>query len=106
LAGGRFVTGISPEAWLQSIKTPQENYPLAHYERFYASIYSLEKTFLLTNLGQVDLGQPDPNPPPHRFVQWFIPAEFLRWFGWCQTVLGWILATIFAAGVTGVVRND
>ncbi|MGC2420511.1 MAG: hypothetical protein WA405_02560 [Candidatus Acidiferrales bacterium] len=86
-----------------------------HYERFCALTYSLEKTFPLIKLGQVDLWQPDPNPPPpnpatasssNSSVPWFISAEFLRCFGWCQTVLGWILATLFAAGVTGVVRND
>jgi hypothetical protein len=92
-----------------------DHHPPAYYERFYASIYSLEKTFPLIKLGQVDLWHPAPNRPPPNpatanppcpFASWLISAEFLRLFGWLQTVVGWFLATLFAAGVTGVVRND
>jgi len=93
----------------------KDHHPPAYYEPFCASIYSLEKTFPFAKLGQVDRWQPDPNPPPpnlatvsrsHRFIRWFISARFLRGFGWLQTALGWILATLFAAGVTGVIRKD
>jgi len=31
---------------------------------------------------------------------------FLRWFRWVQVLLGWLLATLFVAGVTGVVRKE
>jgi hypothetical protein len=30
----------------------------------------------------------------------------LRWFLWIQILLGWLLATLFLAGVTGIVRTD
>jgi len=30
---------------------------------------------------------------------------FLRWFLWAQILLGWILATLFAAGITGIVQK-
>ena len=33
-----------------------------HYERFHATIYSLENSFPLVKLGQVDRWQPDPSP--------------------------------------------
>ena len=87
----------------------------ANYEHFCASIYSLEKTFPLVKLGQVDRWQPDPSPRPpdgvtatrlHRLGRSLISPSFLTWFGRGQTVLGWILATLFAAGVTGVVRKQ
>jgi len=94
----------------------QKDHPLpANYEHFCASIYSLEKTFPLVKLGQVDRWQPDPSPLPsdgvtanplRRLGRWLISPSFLAWFGRGQTVLGWILATLFAAGVTGVVRKD
>jgi hypothetical protein len=30
---------------------------------------------------------------------------FVRWFLWCQILLGWLLATLFAAGVSGIVHG-
>jgi len=31
--------------------------------------------------------------------------RFLRWFLWIQILIGWLLATLFLAGVTGIVRT-
>jgi len=31
---------------------------------------------------------------------------FLRWFLWFQILLGWLLATLFLAGVTGLIRKE
>jgi hypothetical protein len=33
-------------------------------------------------------------------------GRFLRWFVWFQILLGWLLATFFIAGVTGLVRKE
>lgn len=33
-------------------------------------------------------------------------AKFLRWFLWFQILLGWLLATLFLAGVTGLIRKQ
>jgi hypothetical protein len=41
-----------------------------------------------------------------RFDRFHIPPRFLRWFVWVQILLGWLLATLFLAGVTGIVRKD
>jgi hypothetical protein len=72
-----------------------------HYQRFTASIYSLENSLPFVNLGQKDHWTPDPNPRASpRF------SAFLRWFRWGQVLLGWLLATLFVAGVTGVVRKE
>jgi len=110
-----FAGNIAPSHKDAYYSFQSDHHPPLHYERFYASIYSLEKTFPLIKLGQVDLWQPNPNPsptnpvvanPPCHSANWLISPEFLRWFGWCQTILGWFLATLFAAGVTGVIRND
>lgn len=68
------------------------------YDRFHALIYSMENSFPLVKLGQIDRWQPDPNQ--HTF------AGILRWFRWLQILLGWVLATLFVAGVTGIVRRN
>ena len=72
-----------------------------HYQRFTASVYSLENSLPFVNLDQKDHWTPDPNPQASRWV-----PGFLRWFRWGQVLLGWLLATLFVAGVTGVVRKE
>lgn len=85
-----------------------------HYERFHATIYSLENSFPLVKLGQVDRWQPDPSPKylaTHEekwaFLVWhfLISPSFLRWFRWAQILSGWFLATMGIAAVTGIVRK-
>jgi hypothetical protein len=86
-----------------------------HYEHFHASMYSLENSFPLVKLGQVDFWRPD--PAPERFVEWVgnrparfsvrvSVAGFLRWFRWTQIIFGWFFATLWVAAVTGFVRRD
>ena len=75
------------------------------YERFHALIYSIENSFPLVRLGQVDRWQPEPNP--HKspcFRNLFGYA--LLWFRWIQVLFGWALATFFVAGVAGIVRRE
>jgi hypothetical protein len=87
----------------------------AYYEHFHATVYSLENSFPFVKLGQVDRWQPDPSPRnfliriwhwPASFSFWISAAGFIRWLRWVQILLGWILATLFVAGVTGIVRRD
>jgi hypothetical protein len=72
-----------------------------HYPRFTASIYSLENSLPFVNLGQKDNWRPDPNPRASPRL-----STFLRGFHRVQILLGWLLATLFVAGVTGVVRKE
>jgi hypothetical protein len=72
-----------------------------YYQRFTASVYSLENSLPLVNLGQKDHWTPDPSQQG-----WWRLASFLRGFRWTQVLLGWLLATLFVAGVTGVVRKE
>jgi hypothetical protein len=44
--------------------------------------------------------------PPSRFSRWGTSPRFVRWFLWIQILLGWLLATLFVAGITGIVRTD
>jgi hypothetical protein len=87
----------------------------AFYEHFHAVVYSLENSFPLVKLGQLDRWQPDPSPHkyviciwnwPTCFSLWISLAGSIRWLRWIQTLLGWILATLFVAGVTGIVRRE
>lgn len=86
-----------------------------HYPKFSPAIYSVENSVPLVNLGQNDKWQPDPAPavaqPPlegrwKRFNRFIISPQFLRWFLWAQILLGWLLATLFLAGISGVIRKD
>lgn len=87
----------------------------AHYEHFHASMYSLENSFPIVKLGQVENWQPDPSPRhfvkriclwPASFSVSISLAGFLWWFRWAQILFGWFFATMFIAGVTGLVRRD
>jgi sRNA-binding regulator protein Hfq len=49
---------------------------------------------------------PSKHERPSRFSRFGASPRFLRWFLWAQILLGWLLATLFLAGVTGVVRKD
>ena len=52
-------------------------------------------------LAPVDLKE-----PPSRFSRIGTSPRFLRWFLWVQILLGWLLATLFVAGVTGIIRKE
>jgi hypothetical protein len=84
----------------------------AHYQRFHAFIYSLENNLPFVKLGQVDRWEADPNPQNFwslrvsRFTFFSSFAGLLRWFQWFQILSGWVLGTLFIAGVTGITRKD
>jgi hypothetical protein len=86
-----------------------------HYERFHPMVYSLENSLPLFKLGQVDRWQPDPAVRvfddrayslTFRFLLHFVSPCFLRWYRWFQVLVGWFLATLWIAGVTGLIRRD
>lgn len=93
------------------------------YQPFNPLIYSLENCIPLVKLGQDERWQPDPNPqrriPPvasRRFKRvvdsvldrvvrdWAVTPAVLRWFRWIMIGLGWLLATFFVAGLTGIIK--
>jgi hypothetical protein len=91
-----------------------------HYEPLVPFVYSLENSLPLVKLGQTDHWEPDPAPawrsaakqapaanasdPPSSSL--FGSSRFLFAFQRLQVLLGWILATLFVAGVTGIVQKD
>ena len=48
----------------------------------------------------------DATGPPSRTSRWGTSPRFLRWFLWIQILLGWLLATLFVAGVAGIVHKE
>ena len=78
-----------------------------YYEAFRALPYSLENSFPLVKLGVQDKWGPGPDEQANtsRDAGWISP-RLLRRFQWAQICIGWILATLFVAGVTGVIRKD
>jgi hypothetical protein len=94
-----------------------------HFQPFSPLIYSVESCVPLVKLGQDERWQPDPNPtrrvPPvaggkfGRVVDlvldfavrdWALTPVALRWFRWIMIGLGWLLATFFVAGLTGIIK--
>jgi hypothetical protein len=93
------------------------------YQPFNPLIYSVENCIPLVKLGQDDRWQPDPNPQRRvpavavgklsravdsmlDFVvrDWAVTPRALRWFRWIMIGLGWLLATFFVAGLTGIIK--
>lgn len=94
-----------------------------HYQPFNPLIYSIENCIPLVKLGQDDLWRADPNPQirvapvaggkfrrrVNSALDWVVPGwavgpVALRWFRWIMIGLGWLLATFFLAGLTGIIR--
>lgn len=76
----------------------------AHYEPLSPFVYSLENSLPLVKLGQTDRWEPDPSPSSSQ--SFLISPRFLFAFQRLQVLLGWILATLFIAGVTGTVQKS
>lgn len=66
-----------------------------HYPRFHALMYSLENTFPLVKLGVGDKWQPNPE----------LKSGLILGFRWFQILIGWVLAALFAAAITGLIRT-
>jgi sRNA-binding regulator protein Hfq len=76
----------------------------AYFEPLSPFVYSLENCLPLVKLGQIDRWQPD--SAPSQQSSFFTSPRFLFGFQRLQVILGWILATLFVAGVTGIVQKD
>jgi hypothetical protein len=82
----------------------QRTWPIvSSRQHFWARFVSWLQPYLILLGLQAD---PNPGSPPSAFRRWGTTPRFLRWFLWIQILLGWLLATLFVAGVTGIVRSD
>lgn len=102
----------------------QRGYPPDYYPQFNPLIYSIEHSFPLVDLGVKSYWAPNHGTTASLLVlhfwclrrmrdatfcgvhpfRWNAPG-FLRWCLWLQVPLGWVLATLFVAGLTGIVRS-
>lgn len=75
------------------------------YPQFSPFVYSLENSLPLVKFDQAGNWEPKPenrpSPPSRRFTS----PSFLTCFLRIQILLGWVLATLFVAGVSGLVRK-
>lgn len=78
----------------------------AFYEPLGPLVFSLENSLPLVKLGQTDYWRPDPAPEHVGRGGWMSSPRILFGFLRLQILLGWILATLFIAGVTGIVQKD
>ncbi len=119
LAGWLFYScGNSARTMVPTEKAAYDEYRMwgvvsAHYPRFSPFVFSLENSIPLVKLGQADKWQPDPSgnlsqlqPQESSMCRSFASPSFLTWFLRVQILLGWVLATLFVAGVSGVVRKE
>ena len=92
----------------------QTKKPPPSYEDFNPFVYSLENFLPLIELGQRKSWAPrspgvdrETNcllPPAPRQHGWLL--SHMRSYLWVHTILGWFVAGMFVAGVTGLVRKD
>jgi len=86
--------------------------PPEYIDAFSPLVYSLENSFPLVKLGQADNWQPAPIlHSPYQSWRSFLFERLtgegiLGVFLWFQICAGWVLATLFVAGVTGIIRSD
>jgi hypothetical protein len=74
-----------------------------HYEPLSPIAFSIENSLPLVKLGQIDYWGPDPSPPAGTST--LNSGRLLFGFQRLQVLLGWMLATLFVAGVTGIVQK-
>lgn len=84
-----------------------------HEHRSNPIIFSLENTFPLVKLGEADKWGPTSQEAASgkgnlasRISSRMVSGRFMRWFIWIQILLGWLLATLFVAGVLGIVQKS
>jgi hypothetical protein len=103
----------------------QRGEPPDYYPHFNAFVYSLEHAIPLVPLGQKDHWRPNPSiagtepklspgflrmatetkAGNHYLLPRIRAIGFLQLWPWFQIVLGWVLATLFVVGLTGIVRK-
>jgi hypothetical protein len=103
---GRLIIPAKQEAAVQAIYSSHEF--SKHYPKFHPIVYSLE-TFV--PLLQLDMGKhwrPDATRKCHiRLGNFSIPftGDLLRYYFWFHIIAGWVLTTLWLAGLTGLVKS-
>jgi hypothetical protein len=81
--------------------------PPSYYEQFSSVVYSLENSVPLLKFGQDSAWTPNPAPQTWSRLPWWLTIPtLLRLLRRFQIISGWMLATLFVAGVSGIVRKE
>lgn len=92
------------DSYLQHHRLP------AGYQPFHALVYSMDTFLPLVELHQEDYWLPNPESAPRRRLPLLRlelnSGAFLRAYLWVHILAGWVLTTLFIAGLSGLVRND
>jgi len=101
------VTPTDPEIHAEFVKSGRLP---PTYQPFHSLVYSMDTFFPLVELHQERFWLPCPNKGRslRRFpFGWrFNLGSFLRMYLWIQILAGWIISTLLAAGLTGLIRTD
>jgi len=105
LFGRGRVAGIVAPSDKDAYEFFTENAHLApsYYPRFSAFFYSLDAFLPIINLGQKDHWMPNANLGVRVFGH--KDGWWLRDYLWLHIILGWVLTTLFVAGISGVVSR-
>jgi hypothetical protein len=76
-----------------------------YYPAFSPLVYSVENSLPLVKLGQGDKWQPYSGPESLPGSNPIL-SGFVLWFYRMQILLGWLLGTLFVAGVSGIVHKE
>lgn len=74
-----------------------------HYPSFSPLFYSLENSLPVVKFGQGEKWHPGVSKPSTSFAT---SPSFVTWFLRIQILLGWLFATLFVAGVSGIVHKE
>jgi hypothetical protein len=101
------VTPTDPEAHAEFVKSGR--LPPA-YQPFHSLVYSMDTFFPLVELHQEEFWLPCPentkSAEVSRFGWRFNLGSFLRMYLWIQILAGWIISTLLAAGLSGLIHTD
>jgi hypothetical protein len=98
---------MTPAGQTAYVYFQQHHEPPPYEKQFNCVVYSLENSVPVLRLGQDSNWTPDPAARNSARVPWWLTVpSLLRCFRWTQIIIGWILGTLFVAGVTGVVRKE
>ena len=88
----------------------------AYYPPFSPLVYSIDTFLPIINLGQKDHWMPNIHRchrvrlfggwPLHRPIDRIATGQQLRLWLWIHIALGWLLTTLFVAGLTPIIRKD
>jgi hypothetical protein len=103
-AGARSAGALAPKDQKAYDIFKTSGHAPSYYEPFSPLVFSIENSLPLVRLGQIDYWQPDPSPSPGHPL--LTAPRLLFGFQRLQVLLGWVLATLFVAGVSGIVQKQ